>query len=126
MQPKPIAEMVKAALPLLKVRCARTAAIPAGMVAADTDDLPVMAFSAAVTFSNAGAMQMAAPCQCGSFQEPATTDAVLLNLFFFHVVICLIIFLIAKLDRGIKSLCINFTDRITNFNGPVRTMPVYQ
>ncbi|EDV01167.1 hypothetical protein BACCOP_01739 [Phocaeicola coprocola DSM 17136] len=49
-----------------------------------------------------------------------------MNLFFFHVVICLIIFLIAKLDRGIKSLCINFTDRITNFNGPVRTMPVYQ
>ena len=38
----------------------------------------------------------------------------------------MIIFLIAKLDRGIKSLCINFTDRITNFNGPVRTMPVYQ
>ena len=70
MQPKPIAEMVKAALPLLKVRCARTAAIPAGMVAADTDDLPVMAFSAAVTFSNAGAMQMAAPANAVRFRNP--------------------------------------------------------
>ena len=40
-----------------------------------------------------------------------------LSSFFF-------IFVIEKLDRVINSLFFNFTDKITNFNVPVRTIPI--
>ena len=82
MQPKPIAETVNAALPLPNVLCVRTAAILAGIVAPDAMDLPAMAFSAAVTFSNVGAMQIAALANTVRFKKPRRLISFSLFIFF--------------------------------------------
>jgi hypothetical protein len=85
MQPKPIADTVNTAFPLPNVLCVRTAAILTGKTVADTGDLPVMDFSAAVTFSNIGAIQIAALANTVRFKKPRRPISVLFTLscFFF-------------------------------------------
>ena len=72
---------MKAACPLPKVLCLRTAAMPAGMSL--TDDLPLTALSAACTFSNAGDTQIAAPVSAAAFKKPRRDISIRLSLSFF-------------------------------------------
>ena len=80
MQPNPIADTVKAACPLPKVRWLRTAAIPDGMWLAD--DFPLTAFSVACTFANVGDMQIAAPVSAAAFRKPRRDISIRLLLSF--------------------------------------------
>ena len=84
-QPKPIADTVKAACPLPKVLCLRTAAMPAGMSL--TDDLLLTALSAACTFSNAGDTQSAAPVSAAAFRKPRRDISIRLSLSFFMMLL---------------------------------------
>ena len=87
MQPNPIADTVRAASPLPNVRCLRTAAKLAGIFLADTDDSPLMAFSAACTFFNAGETQIAVPVSTVAFRNPRRLNSFRFSLSVFMLVI---------------------------------------